>query len=124
MRGIRWIQRFEQTAAFASIEGETRRPKLAACDTLAADSDDYWRCYVRYMATTIYHPVGTTRMGANPDGGAVVDARLRVHGVHGLRVVDAGVMPSIVSGNTNAATMMIAERAADLLRDDWQAVGV
>jgi choline dehydrogenase len=69
------------------------------------------------IGTTIFHPVGTCRMGPAGDAGAVVDARLRVHGVAGLRVADASVMPTITSGNTNAPVLMIAERAADWLRE-------
>ncbi|MEI8159333.1 MAG: GMC oxidoreductase, partial [Burkholderiales bacterium] len=67
----------------------------------------------RSTSGCIWHPVGTCRMGQGPD--AVVDARLQVHGIRGLRVVDASVMPQIISGNTNAPTIMIAEKAADLI---------
>jgi choline dehydrogenase len=70
--------------------------------------------FIRAKAETIYHPVGTCSMGPGAD--AVVDWRLKVHGLDGLRVVDASVMPTLPSGNTNAPTIMIAERASDLLR--------
>jgi choline dehydrogenase len=69
--------------------------------------------YIRHKAETIYHPVGTCKMGA--DKAAVVDAQLRVHGTQGLRVVDASVMPTLIGGNTNAPTIMIAERASELI---------
>ncbi|HEX8382129.1 MAG TPA: choline dehydrogenase [Sphingomonas sp.] len=80
------------------------------------DSDAAIDAWVRRTAETIYHPIGTCRMGAADDPRAVVDAELRVCGIAGLRVIDASVMPSLVSSNTNAPTIMIAERAADLIR--------
>jgi choline dehydrogenase-like flavoprotein len=82
-----------------------------------ARSDAEIEQFIRRYADTIYHPVGSCRMG--PGAQDVVDARLLVHGVQGLRVVDASVMPRIVSGNTNAPTIMIAEKAADLIKAEY-----
>ena len=81
-------------------------------------SDDELAKLAGDIATTIFHPVGTTKMGRADDVMAVVDARLKVHGVQGLRVVDAGVMPLITSGNTNSPTLMIAEKAAQWIMED------
>jgi choline dehydrogenase len=76
------------------------------------------------IGTTIFHPVGTCRMGADNDPAAVVDSRLRVIGLRGLRIVDASVMPTITSGNTNSPTLMIAERASEMIRADRRHVDV
>ena len=96
--------------AFAPYRGEELLP---GADT---QSDEQIVAFIRRKAESIYHPVGTCRMGAADDPQAVVDPQLRVRGVQGLRVVDASVMPKLIGGNTNAPTMMIAERAADLIR--------
>ena len=82
-------------------------------------SDDDLLAYVRATGGTIFHPVGTCKMGA--DENAVVDHRLRVHGVDCLRVADCSIMPTLVSGNTNAAAIMVGEKASDLIRASYQA---
>lgn len=76
-------------------------------------TDADWEEFLRRESVTVFHPVGTCKMGADPT--AVVDSTLRVHGIENLRVVDASIMPHLVSGNTNAPTMMIGERGADLI---------
>ncbi len=82
------------------------------------DDDEGLRAYIRANARTVYHPVGTCAMGIGPN--AVTDLRLRVRGIKGLRVVDCSIMPTIVSGNTNAPAIMIGEKAADMIRQDRQ----
>ena len=108
LAGARLARRLVATPSFAPYVLDEYRPGAAV------ESDAQLLDTIRNTGSSGYHPVGTCRMGE--DAGAVVDAALRVRGVDGLRVVDASVMPLLVSGNTNAATLMIAEKAADLMR--------
>jgi choline dehydrogenase len=106
--GVRWNLNILHAQAFDDIRGE----EVAPGAQMRSDAD--LEAFVRRSASTTWHPAGTCRLGK--DDMAVVDANLRVHGVEGLRVVDASVMPVITSGNTNAPVIMIAEKAADLIR--------
>ena len=115
----RLVQGFKLTRELLSQPALARHGGRESAASADARSDAQIEQFIRHHADTIYHPVGTCRMG--PDEGAVVDARLRVHGVSGLRVVDASIMPSVVGGNTNAPSMMIAEKAADMIREDRSA---
>ncbi|HTN49491.1 MAG TPA: GMC family oxidoreductase N-terminal domain-containing protein [Burkholderiaceae bacterium] len=111
VRGFKTVRRIFAQPAFAPFGGADASRELYFSDVR---SDDEIRAAIRARADTIYHPVGTCRMGS--DARSVVDPQLRVRGVERLRVVDASVMPRLVSGNTNAPVVMIAEKAADLIR--------
>jgi choline dehydrogenase-like flavoprotein len=107
VRGFRIMRTVLQQPAMVQLGGR----EVAA--SAGATSDVQIEQFIRDHADTVYHPVGTCRMG--PGELDVVDHELRVHGMQGLRVVDASIMPRIVSGNTNAPTIMIAEKAADMI---------
>lgn len=89
------------------------------CIHLQMYTDAYYECMARHYTLTIYHPIGTCKMGPYWDREAVVDPQLRVYGVKGLRVIDASIMPKLVSGNTNAPVIMIGEKGADLVKEFW-----
>jgi len=109
---IRLTRRIVASPALARYQASEYLPGAAA------ESDEALADAAGRIGTTIFHPVGTCKMGVAGDSGAVVDARLRVHGVRGLRVVDASIMPTITSGNTNSPTLMIAEKGAAMILED------
>ena len=109
VEGLKKLRTIMQAPALQSYRGKE-------IDTGGIETDAQWESYIRERADTIYHPVGTCKMGAEHDPMAVLDTQLRVKGVAGLRVIDASAMPILVSGNTNAPTIMLAEKAADAIR--------
>ncbi|PSN57091.1 hypothetical protein C0J52_01328 [Blattella germanica] len=107
------------TAPFHHIGAQLVDLPVPECSHIKFATDDYWRCLAMYYTATIYHPVGTCKMGPHHDHEAVVDPELRVYGIKNLRVIDASIMPRIVRGNTNAPTIMIGEKGSDLIKQQW-----
>jgi choline dehydrogenase len=112
--GLRFTRRIMGAAPLARFAPEELKPGPAC------ESDEALLEAARALGTTIFHPVSTCRMGRDPL--AVVDDRLRVHGIRALRVIDASIMPTITSGNTNAPTVMIAEKGAGFVLEDAERV--
>ncbi|XP_033228678.1 glucose dehydrogenase [FAD, quinone]-like isoform X2 [Belonocnema kinseyi] len=119
IEAIRIFQNLFNTTSFQKNEFKLDNERQPLCMELIFDSDDYWSCILSEYTITIYHPVGTCKMGPKEDKKAVVNPRLRVYGIENLRVVDASIIPIIPRGNTNAPTIMIAEKAADMIKEDW-----
>ncbi len=124
LKGIRFAEKLLNTSAFdifRTNEDISLMNKLTD-HPFDKDSDEFWRWYMKQVPLTVYHPIGTCKMGGEEDESRVVGANLKVRGFNNLRVVDASIMPEVVSGNTNAATIMIAEKAADMIKEDNEAL--
>ncbi|XP_076442479.1 glucose dehydrogenase [FAD, quinone]-like [Babylonia areolata] len=120
INGIRVCQKLVATPTMQSVGAEATDPPSQFCAQHTFDSDDYWACMVRRNMQQFYHTCGTCKMGAVTDNTTVVDPQLRVKGLQGLRVVDASIMPAVPSGNTNAPVIMVAEKAADMIKAHYQ----
>ncbi|XP_017028924.1 glucose dehydrogenase [FAD, quinone] [Drosophila kikkawai] len=122
VRGIEQAVRLLEKPAFRKIGARLLEKRLPGCEQHKWRSSEYWACYARHFTFTIYHYSGTAKMGPRTDPSAVVDARLRVHGIGNLRVVDASIMPYLVSGHPNGPVYVIAEKAADMIKEDYNYV--
>ncbi|XP_025423008.1 glucose dehydrogenase [FAD, quinone]-like isoform X1 [Sipha flava] len=117
--GVRIVQKMLKTDAMQKLDAKILSTPLPGCVQHTFDSDEYWKCTARYITFTIYHLSGTCKMGPKEDRSTVVDPRLRVHGINNLRVIDASVIPEIPVAHTNGPTIMIGEKGADMIKEDW-----
>lgn len=120
VEALKFYHDLQETRAFKAAGGTFVKYKDLKCN--GYPTEEYWKCYVRHFSTTLYHPVGTAKMGPKSDPEAVVDAELRVRGVENLRVCDASIMPKIVSVNTNPASMMIGEKCAEIIKEKYETI--
>ena len=114
--GLRIWEKLMQTRTMKSLAVDLDEAKISFCSQYEFRTDAYWECFIRHLATTSYHPCCTVKMGADQDPTVVLDPQLRVKGIKGLRVVDTSVFPNVTVGNTQAPTIMIAEKIADVIR--------
>lgn len=116
-QGIKLTLKLLETKSFNAVN-VTLISFVPSCEIHLSNSKEYCYCAIRSITTTMYHPVGTTRMSTS-ERTSVVDPNLRVHGIQSLRVMVAGVLPEITSGDTNVPTYMIAEKAADIIKNSY-----
>ncbi|KAF7409734.1 hypothetical protein HZH68_004115 [Vespula germanica] len=108
------------TNAFRRFNSRPYSIKLPACQRFPFAINEYWEWAIRQFTFTMYHPVSTCKMGPRNDPIAVVDLKLRIYSVKGLRVVDASIMSTIVNGNNNTPVIMIGEKANAIIKKDWR----
>ncbi|CAH1643572.1 unnamed protein product [Spodoptera littoralis] len=119
IEGVRMVQKIIGTKAFQRYNTKLHTTPFPGCEALLFDSDEYWECAIMQTSITLDHQVGTCKMAPAGDPTGVVSPRLQVHGIKGLRIADASIMPRIPAAHTHAAAVMIGEKAADLIKEDW-----
>lgn len=120
--GVKIAIQITKTKAMSKYNPQLIDYEYPGCKDIVLLSNEYISCMIREKTASYLHVAGTCKMGPDGDPTAVVNTRLKVNGIKGLRVVDASVMPKVTSSNTNAPTIMIAEKAADLIKADWAGV--
>ncbi|KAH1011254.1 hypothetical protein HUJ04_000666 [Dendroctonus ponderosae] len=116
---IRIIQRFSNTTAFQNFGSKLNHRSMFGCEHETFDSNRYWICCLRSISITLHHQVGTAKMGPSEDSTTVVNPNLQVHGIKNLRVADCSIIPRAVGAHTNAPSIMVGEKASDIIKDYW-----
>lgn len=120
LEGIKNVIRISETDAFRSIGSQLHKTPIRDCAHFEFGCDDYWKCAMKYFTASFYHQCGTCKMGPQEDSMAVVNDQLQVYGVTSLRVVDSSIFPSVPSAHLYAPTVMVAEKAADMIKETWK----
>jgi choline dehydrogenase-like flavoprotein len=120
LHGIKYVLKLVQMEPYKSLGARLHSIPMPPCSHHHFMSDNYWRCVIRMMAFSIQHQVGTCKMGPVSDPNAVVSPELKVHGIKRLRVVDTSIIPEAPTAHTNAISVMIGEKAADLIKSEWK----
>ncbi|KAK1137824.1 hypothetical protein K0M31_002318 [Melipona bicolor] len=118
LEGVEFVDKLSKTASLQRDGSKINLKPFVGCENIRVFTDDYWECVIRHYRATVYHSVSTCKMGPSTDSEAVVDPQLRVYEVKGLRVVDASIMPNIVSDNTNAP-VIIGQKGSDMIKKVW-----
>ncbi|XP_055851348.1 glucose dehydrogenase [FAD, quinone]-like [Episyrphus balteatus] len=120
LEGIKEAIRIAETPSMQKINATLWKRNVPGCEHLKFRTDEYWRCSIRVLSYNFYHYIGTCKVGPHTDPTAVVSPELKVRGVRRLRVVDNSVVPTMPAGHTAAIALMIAEKAADLIKQEWE----
>jgi choline dehydrogenase-like flavoprotein len=121
VEGVKIAQKVAESKAVRDVGVTLDKNPIPECKKHTFGTDDYWTCWARQLTSTVWHPVGTCRMGKINDPKAVVDPTLKVKGVKGLRVIDNSVQPAITNANTNAPAILIGQKGADMILNEWMA---
>ncbi|KAF5286192.1 hypothetical protein FQA39_LY16362 [Lamprigera yunnana] len=119
LASIRFIIQLSKTAAFQRFNSTLHDVPVPGCEHLEFNSDAYWKCSIRTLSITLHHQVGTCKMGPSTDKRAVVDPQLRVYGIKNLRVADTSIIPFAITAHTNAPSIMVGEKASDIVKTAW-----
>lgn len=120
LEAVKMSVKLSEAPSFRRLGVRIHDIPLPNCAHLHFGTDDYWRCSIRTLSSTLHHQISTCKMGPASDASAVVSPELKVHGIKRLRVADTSIIPATISGHTNAASFMIGEKAADMIRRQWQ----
>lgn len=118
LAGVHSALKLAHSEILQKLEVTVNPHKLPGCEH--HEKDDYWRCAIRHLSTNLGRVTGTVKMGTKPEEGACVDNKLKVHGVHKLRVAGTSIIPVTISGQLTAPTVVIGEKAADVIKHDWK----